>query len=230
MRKIAGRNVGLVGIGVLCLALMSGAGCASSSGKTTVSQRNHWAEMDRIFVLPFQNMTEIYGEGEHLKSPLGDQFYMAGKIEPDADRHLTRRLKTILEKRPDLHFIFPDEPEDVGSVAIYENTAPDKRQLTEMGNRQGADGILVGYLYRFRDRVGNTMAVSEPSSVIFELFLMDVKTGSVVWSGYFNETQKSLSEDLLQIRKVFQRGGKWVTAENMADAALAEMIDEIPGE
>jgi hypothetical protein len=63
--------------------------------------------------------------------------------------------------------------------------------------------------------------------VIFELHFIDVKRPGVAWSGYYAETQKSLSENLLDVGRFFKRGSKWTTAEEMAGVGLAELLDEM---
>ena len=45
-----------------------------------------------------------------------------------------------------------------------------------------------------------------------------------MWKGKYDETQKSLSENLLDASKFFKGGGKWVTAENLAEMGLTEML------
>jgi hypothetical protein len=204
--------------------------CATAPAKGIPKVQNPWKEMNLVLVLPFQNMTAIYGEGEHVKSPLGDQYYLAGKIEPDGVDYMNGKLMDLLEKRKGLRTISPQglDTESKGAANSFPADFQSLQRLTEMAKAAGTDGVLIGYVYKFSERVGNSMSVSSPASVAFELFLVSAKYPSVVWSACFSETQKSLSEDLTQIKKYFQRGVKWITAEEMAGAALTSQIEEIP--
>jgi hypothetical protein len=86
----------------------------------------------------------------------------------------------------------------------------------------------VHILYTFRNRSGGDFGVERPSHVEFELLLMQTMSGRIVWQRSFKEIQKSLSEDLLQLKSFIKRKGKWVSAHEMAKGALKEMLQTIP--
>jgi len=56
-----------------------------------------------------------------------------------------------------------------------------------------------------------------------------VVDGRVLWSGHFNETQRSLSEDLYQLETFIKRKASWITAREMAQAGLEDILDTFPG-
>jgi hypothetical protein len=170
-------------------------------------------------------MAKIYGEGEHVKSPLGDQYYLAGKIEADGEAYLNGKLLDLLEKQKDFRIIGL-EGRDGGNGLSWNDspTPPMLEDLIKRGKDAGADGVMIGYVYRYSERVGNSISVSEPASVVFELFLISTQSQSVIWSARFSETQKSLTEDLFLVKKFFQRGAKWIKVDEMAGAALTAMI------
>jgi hypothetical protein len=97
--------------------------------------------------------------------------------------------------------------------------------MIEAGQAFEADAVLVGHLYRYIDRVGRNLSVESPASVAFDLHLLRVSDGSLLWTGYFDETQKTLMEDMFDISAFFEREGKWVTAEQMASAGLANIME-----
>ncbi|MBA3028962.1 MAG: hypothetical protein FP816_09155 [Desulfobacteraceae bacterium] len=222
--------IGILYGSALCMILFFMQACSTTPERAVSREQNPRIATDTMLVLPFQNMTEIYGEGEHVKSPLSNRFYLAGKIEADGEDYLNGKLRDLLEKRKDFRVI---SPEDQGDALIKESSGHFEnsvsiQQLVEMAGKAGADCVLVGYVYKYSDRVGNTMSVSSAASVAFELFLISTKNNSVIWSACFSETQKSLSEDLTKINKVIQRGVKWITVQEMAGAALTQLIGEIP--
>ena len=100
--------------------------------------------------------------------------------------------------------------------------------LIEAGRFANADLVLAGYLYRFKQRVGTGYAVESPASVAFSIHLINISDGRILWSGYFDETQHSLSDNLLEIGSFFKRGAKWITSEEMAVSGLEELLKTFP--
>ena len=76
--------------------------------------------------------------------------------------------------------------------------------------------------------MGTEYAVSSPASVAFDLHLIRVKDGRVLWSGHFDETQRPLSDNLFHLGAFLQRKAKWVTAKEMAVSALENMLKTFP--
>ena len=85
------------------------------------------------------------------------------------------------------------------------------------------DFILVPQALYWKDFGGG----GNPASVVLDLFLLDVKSERVVARFHYDETQKALSDNLLDIGKFMRRKGEWVEAEVLAkegiEAGLTEM-------
>jgi hypothetical protein len=48
-----------------------------------------------------------------------------------------------------------------------------------------------------------------------------------LWIGHFDETQRSLSENLFNIGEFLKRKGAWVTVNKMAVSALEDMLQTL---
>jgi hypothetical protein len=74
------------------------------------------------------------------------------------------------------------------------------------------------YLYRYEERRGGNFAVERPASVGLHVHLME---GNVALRVYeFDEVQRPLSENLLDLGKFIRRGGRWITAEQLAGEGI----------
>jgi hypothetical protein len=116
----------------------------------------------------------------------------------------------------------------LNGISADEDTPLSLAQRT--GKALGADTVMVGFVWRFRQRVGGAAGVETPASVAFALYLIDVETGRVRWDGDFNETQRSLSENILEAGKFLKRGGRWLTALELARSGVEEIFEEYPFE
>ena len=96
------------------------------------------------------------------------------------------------------------------------------------GAKMGADGVLVGHLYRFDQRVGGPMTAKKPASVAFDVAMVRVADGIVVWKNSFDETQRSLTENIFNIEQFVQGGLRWFTAEEFATYGMKVLMAGFP--
>jgi len=103
------------------------------------------------------------------------------------------------------------------------------RSAIQLGKELDVDFVLVGYLFRFEERIGSRIGAEKPASVGFDVHLLRVKDGKRVWDGKFDETQQALSENLLKIGSFVRRGAAWLKAEELSSVGMDEMIKRLPG-
>ena len=206
---------------VLCV-LVCIAGCRSTTSDAPLPP----VRLKSVLVLPFKNMAAVYGPNFSVRCPLCGNVFTTGKVEKDAAELLTEHLVDKLKAREGLAVISPEE----GRGTLSELLSGGGRELSEhdlalaAGRRQQADGVMVGYVYRFSERVGAKYSAEAPASVTFDLDLIDVSDGRLLWSGAFNETQKTLFEDLFQIGTFLKRKGAWLTAAQLAESGLDDVL------
>ncbi len=185
----------------------------------------------RIAVLPFTNMSALYGEGQSVRCPLCGTMMVTGPVRDGAVRFLTEELSQLMRKKMKAGVIPPERAKGVYTTLLNEEGLlfPEVGVVAETGLRLEADAVVVGNIYRFRERVGSDYGAERPASVAFTLAMVRVEDSSVIWSTVFDETQHSLMENLFNIGTFFKRGGKWLTAEQLARYGLQEIVDELPG-
>jgi hypothetical protein len=78
-------------------------------------------------------------------------------------------------------------------------------------------------IYRFQERKGGNLAIDKPAGVGLHMHLIQ---GTIVGRTFvFDEDQKALSQDILHIGKFFSRGGKWITADKLAEEGINKGTD-----
>ena len=188
------------------------------------------SDIRRLLVLPFQDISNIYGENASIRCRLCGKVFTTGHVEPTATQFLTKRLNEMLERLNSFELIPATQAQGVISSLLQQGQKelPETDLYIKTGQALNADGVLVGYVYQFRDRDGSDYSVDLPASVTFHMDMIQVKGGQVVWSGNFNETQRSLSDDLFQLGTFIKRKGRWISVEDLAVHGLRQILKTLP--
>ena len=80
----------------------------------------------------------------------------------------------------------------------------------------GATAVLLGKVYRYREREGQALGTLKPASVGYELTLWDGKGTRRLWTARFDETQQPLTADVFNARRYPGGGRRWLTAAELA--------------
>jgi hypothetical protein len=103
--------------------------------------------------------------------------------------------------------------------AIYSGDMPlDRFKMNE--------AILLGRIFHYKDRKGGNYSVSEPSRVAFDMKIIRIFDGHVLFQCEFDETQKPLLSNILSIGTFMKRKGRWVNAEEMALKAIDDALED----
>ncbi|MGD9231738.1 MAG: hypothetical protein PVJ20_13060 [Desulfobacterales bacterium] len=186
--------------------------------------------VEKILIFPFKNMSAVYGENVNVRCPISGKVFMTGKVAEDADNMLTEQLFVLLNGRKDIELIPASQSRGVVSDLLSEDkkNLSERNLLIETGRALKADLVLSGYIFRFRERVGGKYSVDLPASVAFDIHLIRVADGHLLWSDHFDETQRPLSENLFQLGSFLQRKAKWITANEMAEYGLKNILKTFP--
>ena len=97
----------------------------------------------------------------------------------------------------------------------------------EVGRCMKTDYLLVPQILYWRERVGDSYTVESPASVVLDFYLIQIAEPNGIVRKHYDETQKSLSEDLGHAEKFFNRDGKWVSAKYLAVEGMDIMLREM---
>jgi hypothetical protein len=210
-------------LGVLILTA-----CASSHH--TFQMDNASTGVETILVVPFQNLYAEYGDTVRIDCSFCNRRHVIGDVPQEVLTFMTEHLKNLLMNDSSYRFVFPETwEEDVSDLPADENGVVRMTDLVG-ANREidSADAILTGYFFKFTERVGTRYSVESPASVAFSLFLFRVSDGKIVWRGIFEETQQSLSENILKLSTFLKRKARWVSARELAADGLENLIIAFP--
>jgi len=142
----------------------------------------------------------------------------------DAPETLTRIIYSVMAAMPNWQIVSDNEVREISQGV---SLAPDSERLRRIGEMVYADAVIVGHVRRYRERVGDEWGAKSPASVGFVLDLIDVRRGDIVWSASFDETQKSLSENIFALGDVTQRGFRWLTADQLAQEGVKKAVTQL---
>jgi len=100
----------------------------------------------------------------------------------------------------------------------------DAQAAAETGAREfGASAVLIGEVWRYRERSGGGMGGSLPASVGFSVALYAAPSGEKLWTARFDETQESLMANPLKARRYPGGGARWLSAADFTRWGAGEM-------
>jgi hypothetical protein len=199
-------------MGLFCIFLISCSVPLQSvdKGNHRASERLVYAniEIKKIALFPFSSETDITAAKEQyltdiVYNELISKILKVSIVPLESSTSEFSRLKT---EYPDL---------------------PDRELAVKAGNDLGAQAVLIGRIVAYDERKGGELGVSSPASVAFSVDLLNTANGEKVWENYFAETQKPLFENVVEVGKFFKRGGKWISADELAKEGVIEVVDHL---
>lgn len=215
---------------MVILVMLSGCKSAASGVSTTLVEQGKEPVFKRIAVLPFQKVNpEDYAKNAGAMGVPAS--IIRTRMEPPTPERFVESIfwdKLMETKRFDL--VSPDRVEGIFEQVAstsYKMSLPEAIQ--KVGAELDADGLIVGYVYRFRERIGYDYSAEKPASVSFEIQLYRCQDGVMVWKGFFDKTQRSLMEDVLSASYFVKDRGKWITAKELASQGMDDTLKKFPG-
>jgi len=176
---------------------------------------------EKILVLPFKDIAMIYGKDASVRCPVCGRVFITGGVSEDAVEKLTNSLISNLKSIKEYKIV-------TSSLVGEEPTFSERKLIVKKEREYNADAVIAGYVYRYKERIGNRYSVESPASVAFGIHLISTKSGRTIWSGHFDETQRSLNENLFKLKKFIKRKASWITADEMATSGFEDILGTFP--
>ena len=164
-----------------------------------------------------------------LDASVSKLYFNLENVAENSDRVLTGHVQEALQKRHG-EKVVPDSDVTMVFERIPKNGTVDtpKSLAQKTGHALRANLIIVGTVWRYKERVGGAMGAQSPASVAFAISLIETDSGKMLWKAAFDKTEKSLSEDIRDARAFFKKGAKWLTASELARYGIEEIFKKYP--
>ncbi|MFO8085580.1 MAG: hypothetical protein R6U27_14825 [Desulfobacterales bacterium] len=202
-------------------------GCAS---RRPLQEPSEPIDIGLILVMPFQNLYQTCGIDGSFKCPFFGSMYEVDEVRDGADEFLTDQLFAHLKNEEKLSLIEPGQALGVRAAILSESTGEmsEKELVLEVARTVGAQSVILGRVFDYRERVGTAYSVDVAASVAFDIILLRVSDEKLLWADHFAEKQKPLSENLFLLGSFIKRGGRWLTADELAEFGLKQILKTFP--
>jgi len=225
MKRILSISSVIPAILLLWLACLSPAGASAESAQG----------FTQVAVMPFLTAGSSSQQSKELTQTLDCELSglctLPGSVLSHAEATLTRQMHEALTEHLANELLPQQEVTEhfLSTVKRPEETPRDLAQ--RFGQDLKANYVLVGIIWRFDQRVGESLSAEKPASVAFNSYLVRVADKQLVWQGRFDKTQSALSDNLLNAKLFFKTGGvKWLSAEELAAYGVDEVVKEFPAQ
>lgn len=154
-------------------------------------------------------------------------------VSSDILQQLDAKMVGVLSRHGVTGYARPAITRQCQEIEVFENMGSRREAAfaywVKVGECMTADYILVPQIIFWQNLRGMQKANFniQPASVIIDLYLIDVNNKRIVRRFHYDETQQPLTENMLEAGTFFKRGGKWVTAMELADEALENGLMEL---
>ncbi len=225
------KNLSLFSMTFLFLVFLLIFGCQIRN-ETFFKHRMFFFEVNRLVFTGFKPALLPGDEPGLIRDAISGAVFMA---EPVSERVADMMTDLMFEKLiagGEYDLISPDQAMGAIATIVESDQNFDLESLLlfqKVGKAFEADAVLVGRIYRWRERIGTDYGVQRASSVAFDLQLIRPADGALLWRGRFDKTQQALFGNLLDLT-TFSRGkGRWMTAEKLAMNGLEDLVNKMPG-
>jgi len=217
----------IISVGCILGLLFNGFSSGRASAQAQPAQIK--AQWEKIGVVPFFKGRRSTDTGETLSYPICELSFQSDSILSEADKTLTRYVQKSLEARYGEKVI----PLKV-AIKVYQEIPQDDTKDTprslarKVGEALNVNFIIVGTVWRYRDRPRDDLEAQRGASVAFDIYLIEVSSGKTVWKAKFDETQRPMTEDIRGAKELLKKGAKWLSADELARYGINEILKKFP--
>lgn len=225
----------------LMVLVLTAVGCSGAKVTTRSSDELPRYEIRSLALVPFTSIVtpQIRAQEYPLyTTPRGAQPDVTVAIPPIvppqvrqtvtvpdyAAEKVTQLIWTRLQSRQGVNVLpLGDSMKAAAANGELASVAPE-RVGASVAKRLKADAALIGLVSVYQERVGGRFGANPAAAVGFEVKAV-AADGKVLWVGNYYERQRPMTEDFAGF---MQRSGMFVTAEELAEYGVDEMLKVFP--
>jgi TolB-like protein len=168
-------------------------------------------KVHRMAVMPFIDHPNLTGE----------------QIEQGAAGSLTADVYTRLSLVSGWDVVPESDVRDLMSTMPPTTIADMKENALKLGKQLSLDAVVYGTVTRYTERVGTDYAAKSPAAVAFEINVIDVHNGVVLWTARYAREQVALSQNIFNLANFVENRGRWVRAQDIARRGVYEAMSDL---
>jgi len=223
-KKIAVALTSMIGLLLVMTA------CQTKHSKTQTLTGYDVVKVQRLAVMPFLPGNTALNADNQVRPALDcTMMEFCEEVNDELGANAANALTRLMQRAMELKLYDKVIPL-TRSAQIYDDLPQNRmvdtpRQLAQrFGKATGADHVIIGSVWRYRDRTPDMGA-----SVAFTVYLLEVDNGRRVWRGRFDKTQQALTDDLSDAGSFFTKGGgHWLSAEELARLGITQIMQSFP--
>jgi hypothetical protein len=173
--------------------------------------------LKRVAVLPFTHRDTMRPSAE------------AGATSPAIAAELVARFITESMAKRGIDVIPASDLTTALNAQGLKSMDINPRTAAEMAAAKfGATAIMIGQVSRYRERQGESFGSTGAASVAFNASIYTTDPVQRVWTSKFDETQRALSEHIVNARRYPGGGMRWLTAAELAQWGADSAIATLP--
>jgi hypothetical protein len=150
-------------------------------------------------------------------------------ISATAGSMLTRLIHSTLINRFGPNVVPLEDAQTAYADLRLDDARDTPRTLSRrLGKSLSADLIVIGTVWRYRDKGAIEGFPEKPASVAFALYLVEPETGRRIWRGIFDETQEYALKDMSKFTDRIKMGFKWLSGDQLARYGVKQILSGFP--
>jgi len=214
---VRGIAAGARAVSATLIAAALAMGCGATASQQPGEAEQKPTTMQLLAVLPIETAPSASDPGAPPPSLPPSE---AGPV-------VTAQIYRVLAEQTEFRIVPDLTVADVVETPQVRGAGSLLARAVALGKEVGADGVIFGRVFRFQKRVGTEFGATQPASVSFEINLVSVSTGEVVWQGSFNQTQQPLTSNLLNWWMFWQAGPRWISASELAGLGVDRLFADM---
>jgi len=192
-------------------------------------QQERIVSLQRVAILPFLIVKPARPEQRVVKGLWENFFFRTGDLTARSGPEVTASFHRRLNALNRCELITQEQAQ-----AVVEGMDPQTMRkdpigtAAQIGRELNLYAVVIGGVYRFEQRKGSALGAESPASAAFDAHLVRVADKKVLWSGRFDETQHSLSENAFKVTTFIKGGAQWVTVERWAELGAESVLRTFP--